>query len=169
MWHILYKSPLRRQLLAQQLDRAGIEHFIPTTLTEHTDDDGSGMNLVEEEPMRNLVFVRTEQNVYLLANLVAGLRAPYIDAMTGRPAVVSDEEMACFMRLMAQTDLRLHMLQDPVSKFKAHQRVRITDGPFRGLEGHIVRIRKDRKLVIAVGQIAMAIDGIDHRLLEPLC
>lgn len=45
--------------------------------------------------------------------------------------------------------------------------MRVTAGLFEGIEGYVVRIRRDRKLVVQLyGIIAIAISGIHHSLLE---
>ena len=46
-------------------------------------------------------------------------------------------------------------------------RVRVTDGPFKGAEGHIRRIRRDRRLVVTIpGIVAVATTYIHPALLK---
>lgn len=45
----------------------------------------------------------------------------------------------------------------------------MTDGPFKGAEGHIKRIKKDRRVVVAIGGVvAVAITYIHPKFLEKI-
>ena len=47
---------------------------------------------------------------------------------------------------------------------KLGDKVKVTNGPFKGLEGHVKRIKKDRKFVLSIGNIAaFVIEGISHK------
>jgi ribosomal protein L24 len=48
-------------------------------------------------------------------------------------------------------------------------RVVVTDGPFKGAEGHIRRIKKDRRLVVAIaGVVAVATTYIHPSMLKKI-
>ena len=58
---------------------------------------------------------------------------------------------------------------DDITRYKRGGRVRVTEGPLKGAEGYIKRIRKDRRLLVAIeGVIAVATAYIPPQLLEPV-
>ena len=58
---------------------------------------------------------------------------------------------------------------DDITRYKEGGRVRVTEGPLKGAEGYIKRIRKDRRLLVAIeGVIAVATSYIPPQFLEPV-
>ncbi len=56
---------------------------------------------------------------------------------------------------------------EDISRFRCGNKVRVTDGPFKGAEGYIKRIKRDRRLLISIeGIVAVATAHIDPSLLE---
>ena len=56
---------------------------------------------------------------------------------------------------------------DDLTRYKAGDRVRVLEGPLQGAEGYIKRIRKDRRLLVAIeGFIAVATSFIPPQFLE---
>ena len=91
------------------------------------------------------------------------------------PAPIPEEQMRMFILVTSATDGRdvnlvSESLMGPDTKqfdFKPGEKVRVTEGPFKGAEGVIKRIKKDRKLLVAVqGVVVVAISNIPPRFLE---
>lgn len=165
-WYIVYKGKAQKDSLQHNLEKAGVEYFRPTQATEHLEDDQ--MKIKEEDVIKNLIFLNTDQDILSLVNAIDGLRCPYIDRATGSPAIVPDTDMKRFMRFLELKNIDARVLQDPYYRFKTKQKVRVRAGEFEGVEGYVFRIRGDRKLVISLGDMAIAISGIHHTLLEPI-
>lgn len=89
----------------------------------------------------------------------------------GRPASISDSIMQPFMNVMKTHPEQVTFLRDPFEKFaRDHVLLRVLTGPFRGYEGYIIRIDRDRQLVFDFGGIAVAIRGVhkeDFEVVEP--
>lgn len=82
---------------------------------------------------------------------------------TGRPAVIPDAVMQPFMRVSATHPEQVTFLREPFEKFaRDHVKLRVLTGPFRGYEGYVVRIDRDRQLVFDFGGIAVAIRGVHN-------
>ena len=101
----------------------------------------------------------------------------YRRADSTEPAPIPEEEMRMFILVTSATDgtdvdLLGESLLGPDPKvfdFKPGEKVRVTEGPFKGAEGVIKRIKKDRKLLVAVqGVVVVAISNIPARFLERL-
>lgn len=165
-WYILYKGKAARGSLGENLTKAGLSYFLPKQNIEYLEEDQ--MKVKEEETLKNLIFIQTDAEIHSVANAIDGLRGPYIDRTTGKPAVVPDMEMQRFMDFLQAKNMNALILQDPYQRFKVCQKVRVRAGDFEGVEGYVFRIRGDRKLVISLSSMAVAISGIHHSLLEPI-
>jgi transcription antitermination factor NusG len=63
----------------------------------------------------------------------------------------------------------LTLLGDDKPEYHMGDRVVVTDGPFKGAEGHIKRIKKDRRLVVSIsGVAAVATTYIHPQFLETI-
>lgn len=83
------------------------------------------------------------------------------DRSLGRPASIKDSVMQPFMNVMKTHPEQVTFLRDDFEKFaKDHVKLRVLTGPFKGYEGYIVRIDRDRQLVFNFGGYAVAIRGV---------
>lgn len=165
-WYIVYKgkSKLRGSSLTQNLDQAGIPYFLPVQVSTRLEDD----RMVEytEPVLNNLIFIQTDEDITSLTKEIDGLKSPYINHATHQPAVVSDKDLQRFKQVLEARSLHAEFLPDAYRRFEHCPKVRVKAGTFAGLEGRVFRIRHDRKLIIALEDMAVAISGIHHTLLE---
>lgn len=83
------------------------------------------------------------------------------------PAIIPDDQMQAFIWLTS-ADHMVSYLGEP-KDIKLGDRVKVTEGPFKGFVGNIKRIKKDRKFVITIGTIAaFTIEGITHKMVEKI-
>lgn len=83
------------------------------------------------------------------------------DCSTGRPASIADSVMKPFMAVIQAKPENVTFLREPFLKFaKNHVRLRVLSGLFKGQEGYIVRIDRDRQLVMEFAGYAVAIRGL---------
>lgn len=165
-WHIFYKGKAYRNTLTENLVKAGVEFYLPVKSIEFLEDEQ--MKVREEGVMKNLIFIKTDLDAHALSNAIDGLRAPYVDRSTGKPAVVPDAEMHRFMKFLEYSNMKAQVLSDPFQRFRVFQKVRVKAGDFAGIEGYVLRIRGDRKLIVSLGNMAIAVSGIHHTLFEPI-
>lgn len=86
-----------------------------------------------------------------------------------RPAAVPDREVGVFRFVVTAGREGLMVLGDDRPEYHLGDRVRVTDGPFKGAEGHIRRIKKDRRLVVTIrGVVAVATTYIHPMFLEKI-
>lgn len=80
---------------------------------------------------------------------------------TGKVAEIKDSQMRPFMRVNETEPERIRFLLKPFHYY-ARNRIllRITSGELAGLEGYVIRIDRDRRLVMDVGGISVAISGV---------
>ena len=144
------------------------------TTTGATPETATRSRTVQLAP--SLLFVRTTPDALKdfkqdhFSELMIYRRADSTD-----PAPIPEEQMRMFILVTSATDGRdvdlvSETLMGPDTRqfdFKPGEKVRVTEGPFKGAEGVIKRIKKDRKLLVAVqGVVVVAISNIPARFLE---
>ncbi|MGX8712701.1 MAG: KOW motif-containing protein [bacterium] len=84
-----------------------------------------------------------------------------------QPAAIPDREMEVFRFVVTAGREGLTLLGDDRPEYHMGDRVVVTGGPFKGAEGHIKRIRRDRRLVVTIpGVVAVATAYIHPSLLQ---
>ena len=83
-------------------------------------------------------------------------------------AVIPDKQMAMFQLVCSSGAECLDFFaDDDLTRYKAGDKVRVLEGPLKGAEGYIKRIRKDRRLLVSIeGFIAVATSFIPPQFLE---
>ena len=83
-------------------------------------------------------------------------------------AVIPDRQMSAF-RLVTESGVAglTFFSDDEITRYKQGDKVRVTEGPLKGAEGYIKRIRKDRRLLVSIeGLVAVATSYIPADKLE---
>ena len=89
------------------------------------------------------------------------------DCSTRKAAVIPDSVMQPFMRIANTDPSRIRFLVNPLTHYaEGNTLVEIMTGPLAGLQGYIIRIDRDRKLVIGVGDMTVAIGGVHKETFE---
>ena len=89
------------------------------------------------------------------------------DCSTRKAAVIPDSVMQPFMRIANTDPSRIRFLVNPLTHYaEGNTLVEIMTGPLAGLQGYIIRIDRDRKLVIGVGDMTVAIGGVHKENFE---
>ena len=140
----------RVQPMLQEVKELGWEHFAPT------------------QAITNLLFVRCgEQEVQRFGNDHWQQVWVYRMADSRRPAAIDDREMDVFRFVVTAGREGLTLLGDDRPEYHEGDRVVVTGGPFKGAEGHIRRIKRDRRLVVSIrGVVAVATTYIHPSLLR---
>jgi hypothetical protein len=142
--------------------------FIHRTVHVRKKSNGQGIVKEEKPTVSGLVFLQgtTKQ---LKAFLVKYFPNYYLvnNCTTGLPAVIPNSVMQPFMQLMSTEPDRITFLRDPFIKFaKDHVKLRILTGVMAGQEGYVVRILRDRNLVMDFGGYAVAISNVHNEIFE---
>ncbi len=174
------------------LEEMGIETYFPVSLKEVKGDeffrikkrlstpDSSrndnkficeGPRIFKRAPVVNsLVFFRTEpKNVSSVSEMIRGRGFVYMNAERQKPAIIPDRQMEMFRMVSSSGADGLEFFSEKsIVSYAKGDRVRVTmDGPLKGAEGYIKRIKKDRRLLVAIeGFIAVATAHIPPEYLE---
>ena len=168
MWYAIRVTYGRELKFQTMLNEAGFETFIP--MRQHKSEE-KGKKITKMVPaVANLCFVNCEKNdLDEFMNLLGEANpARYIwDRATSHPAIVPDKAMKDFItvcRVMADEVL---YLKEITAKLREGRKVKILEGPFAGVEGIIVRIKKSRRVVVELpGMLAVATTFTNPEALE---
>ena len=81
----------------------------------------------------------------------------YWDRTANRPLTVPDKAMEDFIAIASTMDPDLIYLTEISDKLREGQKVIVKEGPFKGVEGKVVRIRKSRRIMVEIpGMLAVA-------------
>lgn len=130
--------------------------------------DGLGIEYYAQKLLPSYMFIHTNYKTALsLRASQFGYIYMYTKPGTTEPVAVPDKEIEIFRIVCSAADTGLDYLGDDPQKYAVGDRVRVIDGPFKGAEGYIRRIRKDRRLVVIIsGVAAVAASFIPPDLLE---
>jgi transcription antitermination factor NusG len=164
-WHALRVSYCRELKLKEKLDSLGIENFIPMCWDKET---GKDRKLVPA--IHNLVFARAtkqELDAYMETEGEKQMTHYFWDKTHGCVMTISDKEMDDFIRISRSNEEDIIYLSKVDEKLRSGARVRVTGGPFAGVEGKIVRIRKSRRILVEIpGFLAVASAYVRPEFLE---
>lgn len=89
------------------------------------------------------------------------------DYCNHKVAVIPDSVMQSFMNIAQFEPSRIRFLANSFEHYSnGHPLVRVTSGPLAGMEGYIVRISRDKRLVTSIGNMTVAIGGINKDSFE---
>ena len=149
-WYALKVYYNRVQPLIADCKEAGIEFFAPVDV------------------VKSLLFLRCSSKE--LAHFIEGQHTRlwvYRSADGHTPAAIPDREMKVFRFVVTAGRDGLQLLGDDRPEYHEGDRVVVTGGPFKGAEGHIKRIKRDRRLVVSIrGVVAVATTFIHPSLLK---
>ncbi|MBR1783953.1 MAG: transcriptional regulator [Bacteroidales bacterium] len=151
-WYALKVYFNRVQPLLREAEEMGLERFAPTGV------------------VGNLLFLRCrEEQALRFADRHWSHAWLYRESSSRRPAAIPDAEMEVFRFVVSAGRSGLTLLGSDKPEYHEGDRVVVTGGPFKGAEGHIRRIKRDRRLVVAVrGVVAVALAYIHPSLLRPV-
>ena len=134
----------------------------------HLKEEGVAYYVPPRELIGSLLFVNTEEDyVEKLSQDYYGKMFFYGDRETHRPTVIPEKEMHIFMIVASSGESGLLYLGDDKPEYHQGDLVRVTAGPFKGIEGYVKRIKKDRRVVVSLhGIVAVATTYIHPDLLE---
>ena len=117
----------------------------------------------------SLLFVRAPMDrLPEIGHCVDGKGFVYKTADRKTEAVIPDKQMAMFQMVCSSGAEGLEFFaDDDMTRYKTGDKVRVLEGPLKGAEGYIKRIRKDRRLLVSIeGFIAVATSFIPPQFLE---
>ena len=162
-WYPMRVTYCQEMKIKAKLDEEGIENFLPMTY-KLVERDGERHRSLEPA-IHNLIFVHSTQErisqLKMFNKAFASLRYIMMPSFSGysKPVImtVRDREMDSFLRVASVTDDSVMFLSWSSLADKISRRVMVVDGPFAGVEGVIMRINKNKHVVVQIKGIAAVV------------
>ena len=171
-WYPMRVTYHRELRIKEQLDALGVDNFVPMHYDLSDSSDGPRKTLVPA--IHNLIFVHASQETLTHLKMhrkeFEPMRYMMRTSSDGHKELlyVPDRQMEDFMRVASAQDASVIFL-DARDTSNMGRRVRITVGRFKGIEGVIKRIKKNKYFLIQIdGVAAVAITYVPADCLEPI-
>ena len=172
-WYALRVSYSRELKVRDRLNESGIRTFVPMMWRRCPVKPG----MTTGNPSRRLVpavgnlcfaySTRAELEDFIRGY---GDTSPvhfYWDRTANKPLTVPEKAMNDFIAVSSTLDEDLIYITEITSKLREGQTVKVKEGPFKGVEGKVVRIRKSRRILVELpGMLAVATTYIQPEYLE---
>ena len=161
-WFPMRVTYQREMKVKAELDRLGIENFVPMRykVVESQNDGDMELRRGLVPAISNLIFVRSTQNRVSELKRTNEVLEP-LRYMMDRTAscehtimTVADREMENFMRVASRTDDSVMFLDEETVVGKEGKRVEITGGAFEGVTGIIRRVKRCKRVVVEIEGVA---------------
>ena len=161
-WSYVFVHHSKVRKVEARLNADNVPHFVHKTVRYYKKRAKHGVQRQELQTVSGLVFLQgnpKELQEYLNWNFPHTYLCK--NCSTGKAAVIPDSQMRPFMRINETEPDRIRFLLKPFHYY-ARNRIllRITTGEMAGLEGYIIRIDRDRRLVMSIGGLSVAISGV---------
>lgn len=180
VWFALRATYSRELKVQALLNERGLRTFVPMVWRRCPVKPGmtgtpssptrSGISRKLVPAVSNLCFVRwtkTALDSFIRSFGDASPVTYYWDRTANRPLTIPDKAMEDFIAVASTMDEDLIYITEISAKLREGQTVKVKDGPFKGVEGKIVRIRKSRRILVELpGMMAVASTYIPLEQLE---
>ena len=174
-WFPMRVTYQREMKVKAELDRLGIENFVPMRykVVESQNDGDMELRRVLVPAISNLIFVRSTQErmseLKRRNEVLEPLR--YMMDHTADEShtimTLADGQMENFMRVASRTDDSVMFLDDETIIGKEGRRVEIMGGVFEGVKGVIRRVKRCKRVVVEIeGVASVAIAWVPVTLLK---
>jgi transcription antitermination factor NusG len=159
-WYVLNVRPQHEFAVGAALAERSIEKLVPAYVTRRRWSDR--VKTVTLPLFANYVFCR-----FSPAERGAVVRTPGVRSLlsfAGCPAAVSDAEIAAIQRMVGSG-----VAVEPWPFLRVGERVRVLEGPLRGLEGLLASAVDKPRVVVTIELLRRSIAvEVDREALEPL-
>ena len=178
-WYALRVSYSRVLKIQSELQGLGVRTFVPMMWKRcpvkpgMTQPGKSGTTKLQKRlvpAVSNLCFVQWTQADVERYIQGYGDKSPvhfYWDRTSSSRLVVPDKAMEDFIKVSSSMDEDLIYITEISEKLREGQTVMVKNGPFQGVEGKVVRIRKSRRVLVDLpGMLAVATTFVSPADLE---
>lgn len=169
-WYAIRVSYGRVLKVSAKLQESGFECFVP--MSRKTVEKKGVKTVVVVPAVSNLCFVRSDReflDAFLYSQGDERIAGYLWDKSTHQPIVVPDKPMQDFMQVCRVMSDDILYLKEVSEKFREGYKVRVKEGPFEGIEGTVIRVKRSRRVMVELpGMLAVATAYIEPRCLELL-
>ena len=157
-WYALRVTYGRALKFKAILDEAGFRTFVP--MCRKTVERNGKRTKITVPAVTNLCFVHSNQDTIYAFLKSQGESCPASfmwDKATRNPVIVPDKPMEDFMKISLAMSDDVIYLKEITDKLRAGHKVMILEGPFAGVEGKIIRVKRSKRVMVELpGMLAIA-------------
>lgn len=160
-WYVMRVTYGRELKLKEKLDEIGMTSFLPVKTVHYNRKRDGKLMKKQASAIPNLIFLFSTRTHIQALKEQFEVTIPFryfMDRTSQEPLTVPTRQMEDFIRLAGDGDDNLMYLDNPDIVLEKGQPVEVVYGPFAGIQGYVLRIRRDRKVVLVLnGLLAAAI------------
>jgi len=161
-WYVACVRSCQEKNVADALGAHGVEHYLP--LRREVRKWSDRRKIVECPVIPRFVFVRC-RDAERVGIMEEEPRIWRFLPFAGKAAVVRDEEMDAFRRMVEQGGRDVRFYDKPLAP---GDRVRVAEGPLTGLVCELLEIEGGRCLAVRLGMLGAATIDLDLETLEKI-
>lgn len=169
-WYPIRVTYSQEMKVKSYFDFCQLANFIPMKYSETHRNGHLKLKLVPV--IHNLIFVNcTKKEIEQIKkeSAISSKIRYFIDGETRKPLIVPDKQMEDFIAVSGTPDQQILYLTPQEVALKNGDYVRITGGIWKGVEGKLIRIKKNLRVVVEIkGLAAVATASIHPALLEKI-
>jgi len=155
-WYVLFATKGKAAEIKPYLEAEDIEYFYPMIFKEIKIKDSQRKRLTVQPLLGNLLFVRSSRQILdplveklkLTLGISSGLY--YRDLGTKELIRVPEQQMRNFIAVAGSKNTQVIYLTNKEVNLQKGKKVRVTSGEFEGVEGVIMRIKGDSRVVVVI-------------------
>lgn len=153
-WYAAYVRMHHERKTAEKLTSMGIENFVP--VREEIHQWSQRRKKVMRVLIPQMIFIRATRQERLEALTLPSISHYMVLRGEHTPAIIPDEQMERFMFMVDYSEDTVHMLTAPL---EPGQLVKVIKGPLAGLEGELIEVNGQSKVIVRLGLLDCA--GVD--------
>lgn len=167
-WYALRVSYSRELKIQSKLNAEGVRTFVPMEWKKKEENGKQTKYLAPA--VNNLCFAQASKSE--LEGFISGFGEDspvhfYWDRTTRRPVIVPDKAMEDFITVASAIDHDILYIRDITPKLREGASVTVLEGPFKGVRGKIVRIKKSRRVLVELpGFLAVTTNYVNPQSLR---
>ena len=169
-WYAIRVTYSRELKLQAALQELGYQTFVPMcrrVVERHGKKEEKLVSAIS-----NLCFVKANQDELYdyMKSLGESCSAHFMwDKSTRKPIVVPNKAMEDFIKISLSNIDDVIYLHEISEKLREGQKVRVKKGPFEGVEGTVIRVKRSRRVMVELpGMLAIATTFVNPEELEIL-
>lgn len=135
----------------KDFEEAGVRTFVPYRV-----EVIPGGRSRQKPLVSSLIFVYASADYvkdYAFTHTPGVRYYPNLEKESREPGRIRDEEMEPFMRATSPLSDDVRYFDNDAPEYHKGDAVLITEGQFKGMQGHIFRVGKDRKVVVSIRNV----------------
>lgn len=164
VWYAMRVTYSREMIVKKYCDENAIVNFVPMM---YKIKENAGLKIKKLEPVvHNLIFIKSTRQFINELKQRFPLRF-IMDREKEYPITIPEREMQHFISVATNYDAQIVYLTPDELKMKVGTKVRVNSGIFKGVEGILLRIKKNKRVVVQIeGLMVVATHYIHPSYLE---